>query len=182
MTTTVTIVYESMFGSTRQIAESIASGIEDSTVRVARVDEVGQLTDRVDLLIVGAPTHAHSLSRPASRKQAAEWAADPKQHLTLESHATGHGVREWLDSFSRVPKFVAAFDTRADIPEIFSGAASRKIERVLTKLGGQVLADRVSFVVDKSSQLKPGQRELAREWGSELSAKLRHQLDSIQAR
>jgi len=113
--------------------------------------------------------------------KAAEWAADPKLQLTLEPHAREEGVREWLDGLSKVPDFVAAFDTRADIPEIFSGAASRKIERMLRKLGGDVVSEHTSYLVDKKSRLIEGQRELARQWGSELSARVRHQLNSVRA-
>jgi len=181
MSITVVVVYESMFGSTRQIAESIASGMGDAKVLVTCVGEAGSDFDDVDLLIAGAPTHAHSLSRPQTRQQAAAWALDPKLHLTLEPRAGGIGVREWLKGLSRAPNFIAAFDTRADVPEIFSGAAGRKIERTLKKLGGEAVSEHTSYLVDKASQLIPGQRELARQWGAELSRRVRQQVDPVHA-
>jgi flavorubredoxin len=53
------VVYESMFGNTRQIAEAIAAGLAES-VDVAAV-EVSEATaeaaEGADLLVAGGPTH-----------------------------------------------------------------------------------------------------------------------------
>lgn len=66
------IVYESMFGSTRYVAEAIAEGLADcaevSVVPVAHAN--AEVLDGVDLLVVGAPTHLHGLPRPSSRRMA----------------------------------------------------------------------------------------------------------------
>src|SRR4051812_43047384 len=109
------IVYESMFGSTRIIAEAMAAelrvGGTDTTVvpaGEAPVDVRGY-----PLVIVGAPTHAHGLPGEQSRKQAVEWAADPAKNLALEPNAAQAGVREWLGRVAptRDSRF-AAFSTR----------------------------------------------------------------------
>lgn len=79
-TARVTIVYESMFGSTRKVAEAIARGLGPrTTTRVVRVSEAPDSIVDADLVIIGAPTHAHGLSRPESRAEAAKWAADPER-------------------------------------------------------------------------------------------------------
>ena len=83
------IVYESMFGNTRRLAEAIgdmlrAGGI-DVTITPAR-EAPSDLSD-YQLVVVGAPTHAHSLPRPDSRSEAAQWAADANKKLL---DASGH--------------------------------------------------------------------------------------------
>jgi menaquinone-dependent protoporphyrinogen IX oxidase len=166
-----TIVFESMFGNTHHIAEAIAQGLAGSgEVTVVNVNEVAALPADLDLLIVGGPTHVHGMSRPATRKEAEKWAADPAKNLALEPDAPGTGVREWLDQLSSVPPRVAAFDTRADIAEMLSGAASHGIEHQLLELGGMRAVNHESFVVAGNSPVSPGELKRARAWGAELAA------------
>lgn len=168
---TVTIVYESMFGNTRAIAEAIADGLRPRTaVLVIPVWDAPTSTADSELLIVGAPTHAHSLSRPASRVEAGHWADDPDKNLTLEPNAEGMGVREWLQSCASVPSSFAAFDTRADIARVLSGSAAGKIQKALRRLGSQSVLEPESFLVGKDSRLETGEVERARLWGVEISA------------
>ena len=69
------VVYESMFGSTRTLAEEVGAGLRECGV-VAEVVEVGEQASResalpeADLLVVGAPTHAFGLSRSSTREDA----------------------------------------------------------------------------------------------------------------
>jgi hypothetical protein len=124
------IIYESMFGNTREAAEAIAEGLGANTdVTVVPVWSASVSTADLDLLIVGAPTHAHSLSRPASRVEAGQWAEDTTKDLRLEPNAEGMGVREWLESCVAVPPRFAAFDTRADIARVLSGSAAGRSRR-----------------------------------------------------
>ncbi len=168
------IVYESMFGSTRQVAEAIAEGLRESTtVTVVRVKDAPETFPDVDLLLVGAPTHAHGMSRPATRVEAGKWSDDPDRSLVLEPDAEGIGVREWLDTCGEPPARFAAFDTRADMTELFTGSAASAIDKRLHRLGSRRLAHKHSFLVDKDSVLVPGQLDEARAWGRELSAALR---------
>ena len=86
-----TILYESMFGNTRQVAEAIAEGLRTfAAVTVLPVREAPESIDG-DLLVIGGPTHVHGLSRPATRAQARAWADDTAKHLTLEPDAEGWG-------------------------------------------------------------------------------------------
>ena len=167
------IVYESMFGNTRAVAEAIAEGLRDSVdVTVLPVADAPDSTAGVDLLVAGAPTHAHGLSRPASRMEAGQWANDPVKHLALEPDAEGIGMREWLASCVGVAPRFAAFDTRADIAKLLSGSAAGKIDRSLRKLGSAEVAEPESYLVDKETRLEATERERAVSWGRELAKAL----------
>lgn len=169
-----TIIYESMFGSTHAVADAIADGLRSAaTVTVLPVKDAPESFPDVDLVVIGAPTHAHGLSRPATRTEAGAWADDPGRQLTLEPDAEGIGVREWLDSLAEAPARFAAFGTRADMTELFTGSAAHSIEKRLQKLGSRRFVERQSFLVDKDSVLEPGQLELARDWGRTLATELR---------
>jgi hypothetical protein len=165
----IVIVYESMFGNTRQIAEAIADGVRDTAlVSVVNVNDITPpVLENANIVIVGAPTHVHSLSRPATRAEAVKEAADPAQCLALEPNAEGTGVREWLDSGPSLPGLFAAFDTRADVARVLSGAASSKIDRMLHGLGSRRLDKAESFLV-KDNRLDAGERDRAQRWGTQL--------------
>lgn len=167
------IVYESMFGNTRLVAEAIAEGLGDAvTVTVLRVKDAPEAFADVDLLLVGAPTHVHGLSRPSTRTEAATWSDDPDRSLALEPDAEGIGVREWLETCGAPPPLFAAFDTRADMTELFTGSAASTIDKRLRRLGSRRLLSKRSFLVDKNSDLVAGQLDDARAWGSELAEAL----------
>ncbi|WP_426625232.1 flavodoxin family protein [Leifsonia sp. McL0607] len=168
------IVYESMFGNTRQVAEAIAEGLrEAASVTILRVKDAPEAFSDADLLLIGAPTHAHGLSRPSTREEAAKWSDDPARSLALEPDAEGIGVREWLESCGEPPARFAAFDTRADMTELFTGSAASAIDKRLRRLGSRRLVGKHSFLVDKDSVLVAGQLEDARAWGREVAAALR---------
>ena len=62
------VVYESMFGNTRELAAAIAEGLAARGAGVELVDAEsapGELADRFDLLVAGAPTHAFGLPKTA---------------------------------------------------------------------------------------------------------------------
>ena len=166
------IVYESMFGNTRKLAEAIADALQstgvDTTVTPAH-EAPSDLSD-YRLIVVGAPTHAHSLPRAKSRIEAADWAADPTKKLTLEPTAGSTGVREWLGGVMLVgnPRF-AVFSTRADIPRIFSGDACAAIAKGLRRHLADVDA-RADFLVGLDNHLLDGEEDRAREWAASLIA------------
>jgi hypothetical protein len=167
--TTALVLYESMFGNTRRIAEAIGEGLASyASVRVGAVSADGHDLAAADLVVVGAPTHAHSLPRSTSREEAARWARDPEQHLELEADADAAGVREWIESLAAAPGRWAAFGTRVDIPRIFAGDASAAIEKRLHRLGSRPVADSECFLVTTKNALVDGEFERARAWGAEL--------------
>jgi hypothetical protein len=160
----VLVVYESMFGSSREIAEAIARGLGCEAIRCS---EINATMSHLRLLVVGAPTHVHGLSRPETRAEAVKWALDAERGLTLEP---GHvlGMRDWLHDLEEVPPLFAAFDTRADMPVLFSGAASHRIEDALERKGSRPLRPAESFLVDRGSHLLHGQIKRAFAWGRTL--------------
>jgi Flavodoxin domain len=166
------VVYESMFGNTRKIAESIAHGLgEFADVRIVGVaaQPVPEVKD-VDLVVVGGPTHAWSMARARTRKTAPSYANKPGSGLRLEPGADqAQGVREWLTSLTDMPVAAAAFDTRINKPPIFTGRASKAIARSLTKHRAHLIADPESFLVDSKSHLLPGEDERGRQWGRQLA-------------
>jgi hypothetical protein len=170
----VLIVYESMYGNTREIADAIATGFElaaDVTIQPVGAVEHMKLDD-IDLLVVGAPTHAHGMSRPSTRKAAAETAFAPESTLTLEPESRGNGVREWLESLPAHAGKAAAFDTRLKGPAWMTGSAAKSIARGLRRRGRTVVSRPTSFFVTRDNQLRLDERTRATAWGAQLAGTL----------
>ena len=165
------IVYESMFGSTRAIAESIASGV--SAAGDAIVLLVGAATrdtlKTADLLVVGGPTHAHGMTSRQSRAGSPQYAEKSHGDLQLEPDFEGPGLRDWFHDQPSLPMHAAAFDTRASGPELLTGRASKGIASRLHDKGCSLVMKPESFLVDKSHHLLDGELERAREWGEALA-------------
>ncbi len=165
------VVYESMYGNTRQLAEAIVHGINEVSpdarlLHVAAADAAA--IDDADLVVVGGPTHVFGMTRPKTRAQAVRDAAADSDRLHVEPAAVdAQGVREWLDSVPLEGYRVAAFDTHVRMP----GAphAAGKIERALRRLGCSVIAPTASFLVTKDNVLVPGEIDRAYEWGRSLA-------------
>ena len=108
---TALVVVESMFGNTEQVARAVAAGLGDGGVDAVVVDVAaapGELPADLHLLVIGAPTHAFSLSRPGTRTDAVRQGAPPERAAT--------GLREWLTTLllrdPRHSPVTAVFDTR----------------------------------------------------------------------
>ena len=166
------VLYESMYGNTRAVAEAIGEGLGAAyDVVVTPVSRaVPGMLEGAALLIVGGPTHAHGMSWPTTRRAAADAVDKPSSGLALETGAPGQGVREWLASLGPLSMDAAAFDTRMRGPVAFTGQASRGISRALRRHGLEEIADPASFLVTKQNHLEPGELERARAWGARLAA------------
>jgi len=156
------VVYDSFFGNTEQIAQSIGNALgRPEDVGVLRVVDVKpeQLAG-LKLLIVGSPTRAFSPS-PAIKKFLK---SIPKDGLK--------SVR------------VAAFDTRVTEEEIDSavfilrilvnifGYAAKPIADRLVKKGGRLIATPEGFFVQgMEGPLKEGELERASDWAKQILAK-----------
>jgi hypothetical protein len=115
------LVYESMFGNTEEVARAVAVGLaEGLDVEVHEVSTAPeQVTGLVDLIVVGGPTHAFSLSRPATRADAlAKGATRGERDI---------GVREWLTGLRARPhlELMATFDTRTERVRRLPGSAAQ---------------------------------------------------------
>lgn len=148
------VVYFSLFGNTRRVAEAMAEGA--SQAGEARSIHLDELTppklQGVDVLIMGSPTHIQNI---------------PK------------AVREMLETFPKgmlKGKWVAAFDTSVEMwGPLMRLTAGGRLLRKLRKLGGKKLAKAETFLVEKSDQrdgeidlLYQGELERAKTWAAEI--------------
>lgn len=169
---TALVVYESMYGSTKAIAEAIGEGLAPAgPVRVVEVSALAvspgarTISPQIDLLVAGAPTHAFGLSRPNTRQDAASNAPGG----TVIS--AGKGMREWLAEIS-LPlggtRF-AAFDTKVARPSL-PGSAAKGIHKALVRMAGRPVVEPRTFAVHgKDGGLVAGELDAARAWGAELA-------------
>lgn len=163
----VLVVYESLFGNTEQLATAIAGSLREAGHRVELTDvaHAPGLDDlEADLVVLGAPTHAFSLSRPGTRADAVRQGAP--------SPATDTGVREWLGAarHHRATRAVptACFDTRVDRTRRLPGSAARKAVRLARDAGLAPVRRTESFYVeDVSGPLLPGELERACTWAAD---------------
>jgi hypothetical protein len=160
------VVYESMFGNTREVAEAIGRGLSQQVDTV--LFEVGaaprQIPPTVDLVVVGGPTHAFSMSRESTRRSAADQGADQE--------AAGHGgIREWIGEVTvHDGLHSAAFDTKVAKPHL-PGSAARAAARKMHRRGFDRIADpETFFVADTAGGLLEGEVDRAQEWGAHLVA------------
>ncbi len=159
------LVHESMFGNTARVAEAVARGLERGGYDVSLVDVALAPTGplETDVVVVGAPTHGFSLSRPNTREDAVRRGADP-------AHA-GTGVREWIDTLPRDAKgqLAATFDTRVRKVRR-RPAAAPKIARVLRKRGFALVENPTGFFVDDvAGPLFADELERATAWGGQVA-------------
>ena len=143
------VIYDSVFGNTEKIAQSIAAALGTKSIPVSQAD-AGQLRG-LDLLVVGSPTRGFRPTEGVSKLLNGL----PKNHLA--------GVH------------VAAFDTRIVLETIDSkalrflvdkgGYAANTIAKTLEKKGGKLTAlPEGFFVTGEQGPLKNGEVERAAEW------------------
>ena len=143
------VVYDSVKGNTRQIAESIGRGIGGEVLVLAAADFPSTKAAVFDLLVVGSPTMG------------------------------GKPTKAILDALGRLPAAslkgarTAAFDTRLGMKFVkLFGYAAEKIAAALEKKGGRVVATPEGFIVKgREGPLAEGEVQRAAEWGKSLSAR-----------
>jgi hypothetical protein len=165
---TTLVVYESMFGHTRDIALAVARGLAPTgAVEVVEVGEVQALPHDLDLLVVGGPTHAFGMSRPQSRADALSKSTDG----TVVS--SGDGLREWLQHVPHQRRSIpaAVFDTKVKKP--FTGSAGKGAGKALTAAGFELIVPPEDFgVAGTTGPLDTGELERAEHWGESVSLAL----------
>ncbi|MFE7189556.1 flavodoxin family protein [Kitasatospora sp. NPDC057541] len=172
------IVYESMYGNTREVAEAIAEGVHGAAPAAAVdclpvAEATAELTRSADLLVVGGPTHMHGMSSGLSRRMAAAAEARKEGHeetaREARETAEGEGLRSW---FRHLPDtehgtHAAAFDTRG--AGSGSGGAAPGIAHRLEHHHYDVVAEPEGFVVEGvDGPLRAGELDRARAWGAAL--------------
>jgi flavodoxin len=144
------VVYASRYGNTEKVAFAIAAGLRaDGPVDVVALDKAqGVRLHTYDLVVLGGPTEAHSVTG------------------FLASY-----IDEIAESFTGLN--VAAFDTRLKWPKWLSGSAAEAIAARLETFGAVLVAPPVSFTVaGKVPALEPGELERAEAWARSLAAKV----------
>ncbi len=164
------VVVESMFGNTEAVGLAVTDGlrlggVETEAVTVAHAGD--QLPPELDLLVVGAPTHAFSLSRPSTRADAVRQGA-PASVAAL-------GLREWLSTVREngALPYIAVFDTRVTKVRWLPKAAASAASRLAHRRGFTQLSQPRPFLVDDlKGPLVGGELELATSWGRSLGVQL----------
>jgi hypothetical protein len=159
------VVYESMFGNTEAVARAVTDGLRTHlAVDVWEVSHApGRITELVDLIVVGGPTHAFSMSRPSTRAQAVVQGGTRREQDV--------GLREWLAQLRDGPhsELVAAFDTRVYKARRLPGSAARRAAKAARDLGYAPAGRQSFYVADTPGPLLPGELERAEAWGVELA-------------
>lgn len=146
---TILVIYDSVFGNTEKIAQSIAAALGTQAIPVNQAN--AEQLRGLDLLVVGSPTRGFRPTEGISKLLNGL----PKNHLA--------GVR------------VAAFDTRIVLETIDSkalrflvdkgGYAASTIAKMLEKKGGQLAAPGEGFyVTGEQGPLKDGELQRAADW------------------
>lgn len=174
----VAIVYESLFGNTRTIAEAIADGVKEANpaARVALLPVGDAKADQVreaDLLIVGGPTHMRGMTSGVTRRKGLEAEENTTKgkgrEFRPEPGAEGPGVRDWFQALPKAPSgtLAAAFDTRAGFKP--AGGAAKGIARRLRSHGYKLAVPPEGFIItDIEGPLREGEPDRARAWGADL--------------
>ena len=149
----VLIVYDSVFGNTKQIAQAISDSLgSKENVETLRVNDVKiEKITGLDLLIVGSPTRGFRPTKAITN------------FLKRISTNSLNGVK------------VAAFDTRFSLSSIESSAlrfivktggyAAKSIANRLKKKGGDMIMPPEGFLVTgEEGPLKKGELERAADW------------------
>lgn len=145
------VVYDSKFGNTKRVAEAIAAGLAGhGPVRLLGLDKIPpQNLGPVDLLFIGGPTQAHSMTAR---------------------------MRQFVDALRAKPAngtAVAIFDTRLRMPAVISGSAAKTIARKLRSGDMRIFTAPESFFVEGSPPgLEDGEMERAGDWAKGIADRL----------
>lgn len=159
------VVYESLWGNTEKVARAVGRGLGGATsVEVVASDAAPDSLDGYDLVAVGGPTHAFSMTRAATREDAALHHHAP--------HVPARGIREWIATLRPVslPVRAVTFDTRVDAPRL-PGSAAKAARHELRSLGFDVTTKPHSFRVHGyEGPLVDGELARAEEWARGLAS------------
>lgn len=139
------IIFDSNFGNTQKIAETIAKEFETQAIPVSKasIDEL----EGLDLIVVGSPINA--------------WRPSDKMGKFLANLNKGQlkGVK------------AAAFDTRVKL--FIHGDAAKKISKALENAGAEIIIEpQAFFVKGREGPLLDGEIEKASQWAKMIRSKL----------
>jgi hypothetical protein len=158
------VVYESLWGNTRAVAEAVAAGIGKGAIALATDETTPGIVAGCDLIVAGAPVHAFRLASDASRQRLGRDTVGAESPPDLDHPA----LRTWLESLPAGRGRSAAFDTRLWWSP---GSATGTITKLLERAGYTPIARSEKFIVDGThGPLRSGEVERARAWGAALAA------------
>ena len=132
------VLYDSTYGNTKEVAETIAKQLNTTAVHVEKVSE--KSLKEVDLLIIGSPIIG--------------WRPSEKMAMFLSNLPDLDGVR------------AAAFDTRMVV--WYSGDAVNKMAKKLSDANAVVVGTEKFIVLDKEGPLADGELKKAEKWAKTL--------------
>ena len=121
-------------------------------------------------IVAGSPVLGFKLPTEAARQGARD---NPGGRPPRPADLSHPSMRSWLEGLPVGHGRSAAFDTQVRGP---FGKAAPAIAEALEAAGYERLADPVGFVVKgKFGPMRKGELERAREWGSELAARMQEE-------
>jgi flavodoxin len=141
------IVYDSYFGNTKEIAESIAKYLDTKAIHIKKFKN--SWIEDLEFLVIGSPTRAFSPSE---------------------------GMKNFLKTLPNLKGIkVATFDIRIELSEDFPiilkpfvkifGYAAEPILKKLEKKGGEKVREPIGFYIeDTEGPLREGEEERAKAW------------------
>lgn len=140
------VLYDSNFGNTQKVAETIAEGLSSSAVKISTI-EATELRD-YDLIILGTPIIA--------------WKPTVRMQAFLGKLSNLKGVK------------ATTFDTRVKL--LIHGDAMGKVADALVSVGAKIIIDPAPFYVagpQQNPHLLDGEIEKAKKWAEEINRKSR---------
>lgn len=139
------IVYDSYYGNTKLIAETVAKELGEGS-KVVHVDDIGNEDFKdLDLLIVGSPVLG--------------WRPSDKTSAFLGGINSLKGVK------------ICSFDSRVKL--FIHGDATKKMSEKLVSLGGEMIVEpNMFYVKGKEGPLYEGEIERAKEWAKVIKEKI----------
>jgi len=143
------VLYDSKFGNTERIAETIALAFQEAVpTRLAAIEDVPDLAEAIadiDVLVIGGPTQMHGVS--AGLRHLVESLGDESLK----------GIR------------TAAFDTRLHGMKVVTGSAAVRLGRLLRRRGAWLVVPPASFIVEaREGPLQQGEVDHANAWAAEV--------------
>ena len=167
------IVYESLYGNTHIIANSIAEGLRGKACDVTVVPvnrATAELVQEADLLVVGGPTHLHGMSSNSSRP-------DGRRRRPQAGQRADPGARGPRPGAARMaaPDRAPARPCRRGVRHAAGRAGGVHWAREqrhryrLLRNGYRLIVSPESFLVDKRTALVGSEAKRARAWGAALA-------------
>ncbi len=142
------VIYASRKGNTKLVAERIAETLRSrGAVELIDAEDAPLKLPQAELIFVGGPTEAHSLTKPMVH------------------------FFEGLAGGALAGRAAAAFDTRLSWPRLLSGSAAVAITKYLRDAGAVVVVPPESFIVSAAPELLPGEIERAGYWATTVAEK-----------